>query len=235
MLIEATGAAQGRVVFTPEGDRQSVSVSFNGSKIAMPSLTATSVDGQVQIENAFGIPLVRGNAAAKGLTVGGVRLDTATVTASVVDGATQFEAAARGPELDLSGAGSLADDNGAQVIRLTRSPATPSVSRSNIASPATVRIEGGTTTISGVNLSVGGGSRHGQRHDRDGDRPQGRSHQRRRRLHRPLLAGPWCRRHDLRQRHGDRDAGRAAGRMADQLDRLQRRGDAERRRAPASR
>ena len=78
MLVEATGTAQGRIVFTPEGDRQSVSVSFNGSDIAMPSLTATSVDGQLQIENAFGIPLVRGNAEAKGLTVGGVRLDTAT-------------------------------------------------------------------------------------------------------------------------------------------------------------
>ena len=36
----------------------------------MPSLTATSVDGQLQVENAFGIPLVRGNAEAKGLTVG---------------------------------------------------------------------------------------------------------------------------------------------------------------------
>ena len=158
MLVEATGSAEGRVVFTPDGDRQTISASVNGRDIAMPSLAAARVDGEVQVENAFAIPVVRGNIEAAGVTVGSTRLDTVSVTATVVDGASQFDAAARGPELDLSASGSLADVAGAQVIRLTRLAGTAYGFPVNIASPATVRMSGGVTQISDVNLSVGGGT-----------------------------------------------------------------------------
>src|SRR5690606_7033421 len=62
MLVEATGSAAGRVVFTPDGDRQSISVSVNGRDIAMESLVASRLDADVQVENAFGIPVVQGSA-----------------------------------------------------------------------------------------------------------------------------------------------------------------------------
>ena len=124
----------------------------------MPSLAAARVDADVRIDNAFAIPVIQGSAEATGLTIGSIRLDTAAVTASLVDGATQFEASARGPDLDLSGSGSLADVSGAEVIRLTRLAGTAYGFPVNIASPATVRIDGGVTSVSGVNLAVGGGT-----------------------------------------------------------------------------
>lgn len=158
MLVEATGAADGRIVFTPDGDRQSISASLNGRDIAMPSIAAARVDADVRIDNAFAIPVIEGSAEATGLTIGTIRLDTASITASLVDGATQFEASARGPDLDLSGSGSLADVAGAEVIRLTRLAGTAYGFPVNIASSATVRIDGGVTSISGVNLAVGGGT-----------------------------------------------------------------------------
>lgn len=158
MLVEATGAADGRILFTPDGDRQSISLSFNGRDIAMPSLSAAQVDAEVQVENAFAIPVVRGSVEAANLNIGATRLDTVSVTATVVDGASQFDATARGPDIDLSASGSLADVSGAEVIRLTRLAGSAYGFPVNLASPATVRIEGGVTRISDVNLSVGGGT-----------------------------------------------------------------------------
>ncbi len=156
-LVEATGTAQGRVVFTPDGGRQSVSLSVNGQNISMPSVALARIDAEAQVEDAFGVPMVRGRAEASGLVAGDVRIDTATVTASVVDGATQFEATARGPDLNLSGAGSLANDDGAQVIAISRLSGSAFGFPVDIASPATVRMAEGETRISGVSLSVGGG------------------------------------------------------------------------------
>ncbi|HET7716731.1 MAG TPA: translocation/assembly module TamB domain-containing protein [Bauldia sp.] len=158
LLTEATGAAQGRIVFTPDGERQSVSVAFNGNDVAMPSFAVARVDGQVQIENAFGIPMIRGNAEARGIDVAGVRLDTANVTASVEGGLTEFEASAKGPDLTLAGAGTLADEEGAEVIRVMRLSGTAFGFPLNVSAPGTIRLAGGTTTISGVNLSLGGGN-----------------------------------------------------------------------------
>ncbi len=158
MLVDATGVAEGRVVFTPDGDRQSISLDLNGRDIAMPSLAAAEVDADIRIDNAFAIPVIQGSAEATGLTIGTIRLDTASLTATLVDGATQFEASARGPDLDLSGSGSLADVSGAEVIRLTRLAGSAYGFPVNLASPATVRVEGGVTSVSGVSLAVGGGT-----------------------------------------------------------------------------
>jgi len=158
MLVEATGAAEGRVVFTPDGDRQSIALVLNGRDIAMPSLAAARVDADIRVDNAFAIPVVQGSAQASGLSVGSIRLDTAAVTATLVDGATEFEASARGPDLDLSGSGSLADVSGAEVIRLTRLAGSAYGFPVNLAAPATVRIDGGVTSISGASLAVGGGT-----------------------------------------------------------------------------
>ncbi|MBN9020742.1 MAG: hypothetical protein J0H08_01310, partial [Rhizobiales bacterium] len=156
-LVEATGSAEGRVVFTPDGDRQGLSLSVNGRDVAMPSLSVSRIEAEAQIEDAFGVPMVRGRAEARALSAGSVQLDTATVTATVVDGATQFEASARGPDVNLSGAGSLANDNGAQVIGISRLAGSAFGFPVDIASPATIRLADGDIRISGVNLSVGGG------------------------------------------------------------------------------
>mgnify|MGYP000665994065 CR=1 FL=1 len=157
-LVEATGTAEARVVFTPDGDRQSVSASISGRDISMPSVVVGRIEADVQVEDALGVPMVRGSAEASGVDIAGTRIDTARVTATVENGATEFQASARGPDLDLNGAGSLAADGSAQVVRIDRLTGSAFGFPVNLAAPATIRMDGGETTISGANLAVGGGT-----------------------------------------------------------------------------
>ncbi len=157
LLVEANGSAQGRVSFTPDGDQQSVTVAFSGRDIALPSVAAKRIDGKVEIANALAIPMIRGHAEGSALSVGTLQLDSASVTASVENGATKFEGAAKGPEINLAASGSLSDQAGAEVIRLTRLTGSAFGFPVELAAPATVTAGSKGTSISDVRLVAGGG------------------------------------------------------------------------------
>jgi translocation and assembly module TamB len=156
-LVEATGAGDADIQFAPDGARQSVAVSFSGTGLATGNLSAAKVDGEVHIDDAFGAPLIRGNASASRLAIGSFRLDTASATASVTNGATTFDATVRGPDVALSGTGRLAGASGAQTVTLDTLTGTAYQLPVRLSQPVSLALGGGQSRISGARLALGGG------------------------------------------------------------------------------
>ncbi len=153
-LVPASGSGHASVELTPNGASQSLAVTFNGTGITYQGIAANRIDGNIAIDDAFGTPQIRGTASASAMTVGGVRLDTAGATATVEGGATKFEATAKGPDVDLSGSGHLADT--AVTIDTLRGTAFRFPVALN--QPVTINLDGPQSKIVGASLALGGGS-----------------------------------------------------------------------------
>ena len=156
-LVNATGSGEAKLQFAPDGARQSVAISFTGSNLSYQSIAAGTLEGEVHVDDAFGTPLVRGNATGRTMTIGTIRLDTAEATATVAGGATRFDATARGPDLNLTGSGSLNGAAGAQTVRLDALRGSVFGLPVALAQPVTINLDGTRSGISGATLALGGG------------------------------------------------------------------------------
>lgn len=156
-LINATGSGEAKLQFAPDGARQSVAVSFTGSNFTYQTIAAGTIEGEIHIDDAFGTPLVRGNATASAMTIGTIRLDTAQATATITGGATRFDATAKGPDVNLTGSGSLNGTAGAQVVRLDTLLGSAFGLPVALAQPVTINFDGARSGIAGASLALGGG------------------------------------------------------------------------------
>ena len=157
-LIEATGAANGKVLLSANGPRQSVGVAFTASQFGYATVTAGNAKGDVNVDDAFGTPRNRGNVAASPLAIGSLRLDSATASAVLEGASTKFTIAARNPDLDLAGSGTLATNAGASVVTISTLSGSAYRTPLRLAAPATIRIDGVQTSIAGARIAVGGGT-----------------------------------------------------------------------------
>lgn len=155
-LLEAAGSAEGQVRFAADGGEQAVALAFTGREIAVETVVVNEAGGEVRIDDAFGMPQISGSVDASGIAAGGLQLNTARLSATVDGGTTLFSAAARGPDIDLTGSGSLAADGAAQVLRVDSLAG--KVSGLDVATdgPAIVRL-GDQVTVESVALALGGG------------------------------------------------------------------------------
>ena len=157
-LIPASGKGTAKVSFTPSDSGQTINASFNASGVSYQSLAAGTLTGTVAITNAFGTPLVSGNAKGSAIAVGGLKLDSAAVTASVTNGATQFTGSASNADLNLTGAGSLATANGATAVTLSSLTGTAYKLPVKLGAPVTIALGGSATALHSATLSLGGGT-----------------------------------------------------------------------------
>ncbi|HVY21397.1 MAG TPA: translocation/assembly module TamB domain-containing protein [Bauldia sp.] len=157
-LVTASGSGEARVTFAPDGARQSLAVTFSGDGVSYQTIAAAKVSGDVRIDDAFGTPLVTGNANASALNIGGFHIDTASATANVSGGATRFTATAKGRDLDLSGSGSLAPATGGNAVRLDALNGRAFGLPVALNAPVTVNLGSGGSGISGAVLALGGGT-----------------------------------------------------------------------------
>jgi translocation and assembly module TamB len=157
-LVTASGSGEARVTFAPDGPRQSLAVTFSGDGVSYQTIAAGKVSGDVRIDDAFGRPLVTGNATASALNIGGFHIDTASATANVAGGATRFTATAKGRDIDLSGSGSLAAATAGNAVRLDALNGQAFGLPVALNAPVTVTLGGTGSGISGAVLALGGGT-----------------------------------------------------------------------------
>jgi translocation and assembly module TamB len=157
-LVPASGSGEARIEFAPNGAQQSLAISFTGEGIGYQTIGAGKISGDVHIEDAFGTPLVTGNATATALNVGGFHIDAANATASVEGGATRFTATARGRDIDLSGSGSLAAAANGNAVRIDALNGRAFNLPVALSSPVTINLGNGGSGISGAVLALGGGT-----------------------------------------------------------------------------
>ena len=153
-LVPASGKGQASIRLQPDAGGQSVAVRFKGSGIAYQDIAVGGLDGTVTIADAFGALRVRGDASATAVVVGGRRLDTVQAKATVEGGATRIEAAAKGPDIDLSSVLHLAD----AAITVDTLKGTAFGAPVSLQKPVTIALDGGTTRIGDATLTLGGGS-----------------------------------------------------------------------------
>ncbi len=128
-LVPASGSGEARIAFAPDGTRQSLAVSFSGDGVSYQTIAAGKISGDVHIDDAFGTPLITGNATASALNIGGFHVDTANASANVQGGATRFTATAKSRDLDLSGRVRSPPRQAATRCGSTPSTAAPSACR----------------------------------------------------------------------------------------------------------
>ena len=157
-LVEATGAVNAKVAFAANGARQSLTVKFNGTRLTYATLAAGKLDGDVDIEDAFGTPRIRGNATAAALTVGDLTLDSARVGATVEGAVTKFTAMARNSDLELAGSGSYGPAPGGSVLGIATLTGTAYQLPVRLAAPMTIRIDSGKVVIVDARLAIGAGT-----------------------------------------------------------------------------
>ncbi|MCP4379883.1 MAG: hypothetical protein GY798_00380 [Hyphomicrobiales bacterium] len=155
-LLEASGSAEGQVDFATDGGKQTVALAFTGRGVVVETVIVDEAEGEVRIDDVFGTPRIAGSADASGIAAGSLQLNSAKISATVDGGSTRFSATARGPDIDLSGSGSLAADGTAQVLRIDS--LSGKLSGLDVATdgPATVRL-GDTVSIDNVMMAIGGG------------------------------------------------------------------------------
>jgi translocation and assembly module TamB len=157
-LVPASGRGEARVSFAPDGARQSLAVTFNGDGVTYQTIAAGKISGDLRIDDAFGTPLVTGNASASALNVGGFHLDAAQASAKVTGGATQFTATAESRDLNLSGSGSLAAATGGNTLRIDTLTGRAYGLPVQLNAPVSINLGSQTSGISGAVLALGGGS-----------------------------------------------------------------------------
>ncbi|MEJ0011557.1 MAG: translocation/assembly module TamB domain-containing protein [Bauldia sp.] len=157
-LVPASGSGEAKIAFAPDGARQSLAVSFTGDGVSYQTIAAGKISGDVHIDDAFGTPLVTGNATATALNIGGFHIDTADATANVAGGATRFTATARGRDIDLSGSGSLAAATGGNAVRIDALNGRAFNLPVALSSPVTINLGNAGSGISGAVLALGGGT-----------------------------------------------------------------------------
>jgi len=157
-LIEASGSAEARVSLTPTNDRQTVAIDFSGSNVAYLSIAARSLEGKARVDDAFGTPRVDGSARASNATVGSLSLDSVTAEASSDGSTTSFQLAAKGPDTDLRGSGSLTSDAGVNVLRIDTVSGSAYTVPVALESPVTVRFDDTTSGLPTMRIAIGGGS-----------------------------------------------------------------------------
>jgi translocation and assembly module TamB len=157
-LVEATGAANARIVLAPNGARQSLAVTFTASRLGYATLATGKAEGDVNIDDAFGTPRIRGNVTAAALTIGDLRLDSAKASAAVEGGVTKFTVAAQNPDLDLASSGNLASETGASIVTIATLTGSAYRLPLRLAAPVTIRLDGTQVNIAGARLAVGGGT-----------------------------------------------------------------------------
>ncbi len=156
-LSQASGTANARIRFTPDGDRQAIAAAFNARDVSYNGLTAKSASGEVRIGDAFGTPLVDGNATIDSILAGAVRLDRVAANATVEGGATRFDLTAKGPDLDLTGRGELSAASGQRVLRIDQFSGTAFRVPIALAEPATVQLDAAAGPATRAAFSIGAG------------------------------------------------------------------------------
>ena len=157
-LVEATGAVNAKVAFAANGARQSLAVKFNGTRVTYATLVAGKLDGDVDIDDAFGTPRIRGNATASALTVGDLTLDSARVGATVEGAVTKFTATAKNSDLELAGSGSYGPAPGGSVLGIATLTGTAYRLPVRLAAPMAIRIDGSKVAIADARLAIGAGT-----------------------------------------------------------------------------
>ena len=157
-LVPVSGKGQAKVTFAPDGGKQTVNANVNATGVAYQMLSAGAISGTVSVADAFGTPLVSGTAKGSALTAGGLRLDSATATASVANGATQFTGSANSADLNLTGSGSLGGASGASAMTLTSLAGTAYKLPVKLGPPVTINFGNGATALRAATLALGGGT-----------------------------------------------------------------------------
>lgn len=157
-LTEVGGSAEARLTFMPDEQRQAVTVTFNGGDISYRTFAIQSFAGEARIDNAFGTPQVNGSMNVTSAQVGSTRLDTISANASAEGDATTFQLAAKGANLDLTGAGALMNDAGVAVLRLDTISGSAYRVPMAMQSPVTIRFDDTAGGLPSTRIAVGGGS-----------------------------------------------------------------------------
>jgi translocation and assembly module TamB len=158
-LLDASGAANARIVLAADEGVQNATVTADVANLVVNDIRLAAADLSAEIADLFGVPKIEGRLEARGLSAGGVDVQTLNATAANEGDTTEFAAdavLANGTTVDLAGA--LEDIPTGLRIALERLQLVQGQTAARLVQPVTVTIEGETITLDRLQLDVAGGS-----------------------------------------------------------------------------
>ncbi|WP_404400625.1 translocation/assembly module TamB domain-containing protein [Pelagibacterium halotolerans] len=157
-LVQATGTVNADIVLARSGPRQSLSAEAALSDVTASAVAIGSATADVDIDDLFGVPVIRGTIDGRTIVAGGTDIETVMLRAVSAEDTTRFDGtAALVGGTDLALAGSLSPIAEGYSVRLDTLSLTQGQLAASLAEPATLTVAGDTVQFTGLEINAGSG------------------------------------------------------------------------------
>ena len=157
-LQEAKGRANARLGLAPNVRGQQVTATGNLSSLSLGGVQIGTANLDSTIENALGVPEVSGNLNFADAIVGGVEIETGSLTADGQDKRTDFQADLElTNETKVTTAGALTETDAGYDLELSTLSATQKVTLLELEKPSVARITPQQIDVDSISFVVGDG------------------------------------------------------------------------------
>ncbi|RDE09430.1 translocation/assembly module TamB domain-containing protein [Pelagibacterium lacus] len=157
-LLEARGAAEADIVLDRDGETQSVEARASLSNVVINDISIASAEAEAAVADLFGVPVIDGSIAARGVVAAGTEVETVSLTANASGQSTRFEgSAALAGNTGITLAGLLEPIADGYRVALDRFRLEQGALAAALARPAELTVAGDLVSFSGIELGVGSG------------------------------------------------------------------------------
>ncbi|MFD0462618.1 hypothetical protein ACFQY9_12835 [Microvirga aerilata] len=153
VLTKLDGALDARISLTARNGGQDATVTANGSRFAVADVTVRDFDTRLAVSDLYRRPVIDGTVTADAVTAAGQTYRTVRLVAEGTPEASRFTASAVGQGFNLDAQGRVVPGD-ATRIELATFSARRGGRRLALAQPATITLQGGAVTLSGVVIAA---------------------------------------------------------------------------------
>jgi translocation and assembly module TamB len=153
VLTKLDGAINADIVLSAQNGRQDASIAANGSRVAIAAVAVQDFDARLAISDLYARPVIDGTIQAEALSAAGQTFRTVRLTAEGSPAASNITASAVGQGFNLDAQARVVPGDAIRV-ELASFTARRGGRRLALAQPATISLQNGTTTISGLVIAA---------------------------------------------------------------------------------
>ncbi|MCD7058608.1 translocation/assembly module TamB domain-containing protein [Pelagibacterium xiamenense] len=157
-LVDASGTVNADIILARSGATQNVTAEAQLSGLTAEAVSVGSATADIEIEDLFGVPVIRGTIDGRDIVAAGTDIDTVMLRAVSAEDTTRFDgSAALGNGTELALAGALSPIDAGYSVALDTLSLTQGALSASLAAPATLTVADDTVQFSGIEINAGSG------------------------------------------------------------------------------
>ena len=153
LLTKLDGSIRAEIVFSAQSGRQDASIDANGSRVAIAAVAVRDFDARLSVSDLYTRPMIDGSIQAETLSAAGQTFRSIRLTAEGSPAASNVTASAVGQGFNLDAQARVVPGD-ATRIELASFTARRGGRRLALAQPATISLQSGAATISGLVMAA---------------------------------------------------------------------------------